>query len=288
MVIVSCQTWVSHQMGVFPIFHWKDSSLETVHFWLKWFSWKSLPAEPPTLQLKYLFLVSLEAASESTGHTVSCTLGTIKFENFNVYEEWCKEEWGNYFLKIKKCCQFLVSSISIILIHLCVCFSTSLTTTKSNATRKALSLFCQQKFVSYLFTVKSYGWSVGSFWGRSQGTPSDDSKPNRSSNGENSEMIPKEHTVAELLNTERGAPLYSVLPALIAHYQLSHTTNAGERTPQRWRAVFIPAEPLAQGLLLLLQIWIYCMNIPVFVVLTKGCYWTPSREHRLLGVPWLF
>lgn len=79
--------------------------------------------------------------------------------------------------------------------------------------------------------MKSYGWSVGSFWGRFQGTPSDDSKPNRSSNGENSEMIPKEHTVAELLSTERGAPLYSVLPALIAHYQLSHTAAQGRGHP---------------------------------------------------------
>lgn len=78
--------------------------------------------------------------------------------------------------------------------------------------------------------MQSYGWSMGSFWGKSQGTPSDDSKPNRSSNGEN-KMIQKEHTVAELLRVERGAPLYSVLLALIAHYQLSHTTEQERGLP---------------------------------------------------------
>lgn len=52
-------------------------------------------------------------------------------------------------------------------------------------------------------------------------------KTNRSSNGENSKMIQKEHTDAELLRAEKGAPLYRVLLALIAHYQLSHTTEQG-------------------------------------------------------------
>lgn len=56
-------------------------------------------------------------------------------------------------------------------------------------------------------------------------------KPNKGSNSENRKMIQKERTVAELLRVARGTPLYSVLPALIAHYQLSHTTEQGEDTP---------------------------------------------------------
>lgn len=44
-------------------------------------------------------------------------------------------------------------------------------------------------------------------------------------------MIPRECKVAELLGAERGAPLYSVLLAVIAHYQLSHTAEQGRGHP---------------------------------------------------------